>query len=795
MKAWRLNGKSIGVFGQFFASFLVLVLVPSLIACLFTYVYVVDLIEREVESSSGILIGHFSEQTDGMISRIREEMVAILESPGLKRFVHDRERPAADQVRLDRIVTLTDQLEQLGRNHALIANAHLLMPGQHTVIAGEGVFERELYYTYLNNSGGDQPDRLYDGSALIAWSGPVRIEQKGIYQNAAHDSGTYITAVMGYPFSSPEPDVLLVVNLDVAQLEQAIAIRQSGEIATAIVDRRGRTLAAAGVADIDGTALLDIYLEHAGEPAYMTLDGRRLQLSYDESTQYPWVYVSLADVRELREPAALIRRASIGLLLFLFLTGAFLSYGFSKRLYSPIREIKTRLSRSRLPAAGEDGRPEGNEFELIQRWSETMLREHSHMNRTISGMAPVMHESFVSRLLLGEFRDPLSVRYYAAEIGLDLEQDRGGRLAALCIRLDDYERGRERLSETAKTFRLTALKETIRRELPGALWQCRVSSGLLVCIVRLPDDGAEAARTASASEAAASDALRQAEALRTILDAHLEDVHATIGVGRAVEAVWELHRSYAYGLRLLRRRSLEAGAEVCADADGRGDEPAYAERFLSQDHVNEMARLHAAGQYAAMRELARRLLGHAAAGRATAEAVRQLCTDILNTWLRAIADDKRKDVDIAQFSHLFQRLHRCYTEGEIRTFVEEAADELFTERRRGAERELFAGVTAHIDAHYGDELGIEEFARQLGMSPGHFSRSFKEVVGEKYIDYVTRRRIEAAKELLRETELKLDDIAAEVGYLGRHAFIRAFRKLEGVTPGKYRSGIDGGEED
>jgi AraC-like DNA-binding protein len=73
------------------------------------------------------------------------------------------------------------------------------------------------------------------------------------------------------------------------------------------------------------------------------------------------------------------------------------------------------------------------------------------------------------------------------------------------------------------------------------------------------------------------------------------------------------------------------------------------------------------------------------------------------------------------------------------------------------------------------------------MSISHFSRTFKEIVGEKYVEYITKYRLEVAKRLLLETDLKIDDIAEKVGYLGRNSFIRIFRKYEGITPGKYRA--------
>jgi AraC-like DNA-binding protein len=75
----------------------------------------------------------------------------------------------------------------------------------------------------------------------------------------------------------------------------------------------------------------------------------------------------------------------------------------------------------------------------------------------------------------------------------------------------------------------------------------------------------------------------------------------------------------------------------------------------------------------------------------------------------------------------------------------------------------------------------------MGMSAGHFSRTFKEEVGEKYVEYIAKVRLAKAKRLLLETDMKIDEIAEQVGYWGRNSFIRIFRRYEGTTPAKYRS--------
>jgi YesN/AraC family two-component response regulator len=72
------------------------------------------------------------------------------------------------------------------------------------------------------------------------------------------------------------------------------------------------------------------------------------------------------------------------------------------------------------------------------------------------------------------------------------------------------------------------------------------------------------------------------------------------------------------------------------------------------------------------------------------------------------------------------------------------------------------------------------------MTVAYISHLFKKQMGIGIVDYINRFRIEKAKELLIDPRLKLNDIAEILGYANDAAFIRVFKKYEGVTPGRYR---------
>ena len=100
-------------------------------------------------------------------------------------------------------------------------------------------------------------------------------------------------------------------------------------------------------------------------------------------------------------------------------------------------------------------------------------------------------------------------------------------------------------------------------------------------------------------------------------------------------------------------------------------------------------------------------------------------------------------------------------------------------------RQMIEQVVAYLRSHYMEALSLDSCAELFGTSPYTLSRAFKQVTGINFIDYLTQIRIDQAKSLLRESELKINDIADRVGY--RHTYFnRIFKKYEGITPSHYR---------
>ena len=94
----------------------------------------------------------------------------------------------------------------------------------------------------------------------------------------------------------------------------------------------------------------------------------------------------------------------------------------------------------------------------------------------------------------------------------------------------------------------------------------------------------------------------------------------------------------------------------------------------------------------------------------------------------------------------------------------------------------------YIHANLSESLDLGSISRAAGLSAFHFARLFKEATGEPPFQFVTRTRMQRAKQLLRKTRLPIFEIAQRVGYQKPSHFSARFRVVCGCGPDIYRRG-------
>lgn len=111
--------------------------------------------------------------------------------------------------------------------------------------------------------------------------------------------------------------------------------------------------------------------------------------------------------------------------------------------------------------------------------------------------------------------------------------------------------------------------------------------------------------------------------------------------------------------------------------------------------------------------------------------------------------------------------------------------ERYSENLKSGNHPIINKVLKIIDEEYRDELPLDEIARRMNVTPEYLSSLFMKELGVKFTTYRTQKRIEVAKNLLREGSKKIYEIAEESGYTDVRYFTKVFKKYTGVSPGEY----------
>ncbi|EQK42953.1 response regulator [[Clostridium] bifermentans ATCC 638] len=88
----------------------------------------------------------------------------------------------------------------------------------------------------------------------------------------------------------------------------------------------------------------------------------------------------------------------------------------------------------------------------------------------------------------------------------------------------------------------------------------------------------------------------------------------------------------------------------------------------------------------------------------------------------------------------------------------------------------------YIHKNYKQHISLQDISNYVFLSHEYFSRLFKEEVGENFSSYLTNYRMKKAESLIKNTDMKISQIAIEVGYTNASYFSRSYKKFKGISP-------------
>ncbi len=488
------------------------------------------------------------------------------------------------------------------------------------------------------------------------------------------------------------------------------------------------------------------------------------------SSRSGWRFHAFADMEVITAPARQLRGLSILMLVATGIAATLVVIAAFFVNYRPVKQLLEVLGgtqRSRAPIETFD--------EAYQTLSSLISHERALEARVHEREASA-REGAVTRLLAGVAPDRLDLDALWTGITLPQDAHTGTVYSALAIRPAAGDDQREALEEVLHS--VTNDRST-GREFLDVGWLCRAGAGRepAVLVVRMPAMGPRRAQARLAE---------LAEIILQRLRGQWDD-KTVLGVGPSVSSIEFIGRSYDLA-RTAVEQSFVLGVGRVIESWELGKS-----RWDRMPVVVDRHALHravASGEPEEIAEYFETIGNLLRDDRVPAYIARGLCVEICRL-AGEIAFEVGRESGVA------------VERPECTTYVEQTVSydafalditrllsrvsALYKSRRDRESAQLYEELRARIDEQTGDpQFSIQSLAEFFGVAPSVVTTLFRRYHGKGPNAYLADRRIEKAQRLLRETNLPLKDVAAQVGYYNVSSFIRRYRLLTGETPGDYR---------
>nr|WP_279538006.1 AraC family transcriptional regulator [Paenibacillus turpanensis] len=100
-------------------------------------------------------------------------------------------------------------------------------------------------------------------------------------------------------------------------------------------------------------------------------------------------------------------------------------------------------------------------------------------------------------------------------------------------------------------------------------------------------------------------------------------------------------------------------------------------------------------------------------------------------------------------------------------------------------------IIRYCNEHYKEQLTLNQISKDFFLSPSYVGRLFRKYTGFSFPEYLNSLRIREAQRLLREEQLKIEDVSQRVGYINKTHFNKTFKQITQMSPLQYKKMTEG----
>lgn len=510
---------------------------------------------------------------------------------------------------------------------------------------------------------------------------------------------------------------------------------------------------------------------------YGKLDNQDVAISYITSGVEDWKYISVVPLQVFQDKVGYIRNLIGASLIFSILLGGIFAYIFSRRNYGPVHELMEFIEKKeRQPL-----RKELNEYRYIKDAMNNTLNENNRINQRLRQQNNVLKSNFLMKLLKGRLEDRSFISRSLQTYDLDFDS---GSFAVILFYIMDFdklfinykEKTADEQLEFVNFIITNVVEELVSKNNSGCMTEV---DKMPACIVNLKS---------SDNVKNKQDMLAIArEAAEYLLD--VCKINLLVSVSDIHETYFGISEAYQEALSVMEYKKALETNEIISYDQIRTSNSNY-NYTLETEH--QLINCIKAGELDAAKSIINNIFEKNFSKTIfSASMLKCLLYDLVSTMLKTMSDINIPGGSFfIQELNITQRLLNCEKVQDMKqqmTAIMEDICAYIQHNRKSKKENLLTCVVEFIEASYHDaNLSVSSIADKFQLTPTYLTKLFKEQTGEGLFEHITRIRMEKAKSFLKNQEYSIKDVADMVGYYSSTAFIRTFKKYEGVTPGSYK---------
>jgi len=505
---------------------------------------------------------------------------------------------------------------------------------------------------------------------------------------------------------------------------------------------------------------------------YMQHDNQNKVLIIQDMMQSDWKYVSCISEDVFLEKIVRMRRNYIYSLLVCILVGGIIIWRSIKKHYTPIRKLTKTLSRNFAFNS------ELNEYQYLTSVVSDIVNKYQEDSQHQKLERKLARNSFLLAVLKGE-ESLYDISSRLEYFGINFQNS---CFCVMAVKIEDCSRlffEQDDVSDNeglAKLIIKNVLDDFFRGKFETAF--CENSDELFVVV--------------SLSDTAHIQKLHNVITDAQKIIENLSNVSFFASLSSVYEGIENISVCYREAIELMRYCSIRNVFFLSYDEYIQKNRQENENYIYSVDIEQKLINYLTYGNYEKSSILLQEIINSNLKNTVSASLkVKCLFFDVVATIFKVIRqnEDSLNLIDIEQ-TDLLDKIDRYESISSIQEEILELFRQICDKSKGNVARtteKLSEDIIDFVKSNYNNQiLNVAFISEKFNVSPNYVSAVFKKEKNIPLLEYINTVRIEHARELLKNTNLKVTDIAAEVGFASHRTFLRVFQSIVGVSPAEYR---------